>query len=292
LPQAIDRFLHFLSVEKAAADNTVAAYRNDLGQVADHVMGRLPRQEGVGWGSVDRGMVQEFVLELGRRGYTQSSVARKVAVVRSFFAFLIDEGIIVSNPTDGLSSPRVAKMRSKPMSLDELDELLQQPTKRRAPKGKRDRAMLEVLCATGIRVSELVSLDVSDVRQDQQPLVRCPARGAKERTIPIHDEAAEAVRLYLDAARPLLVRSKNEAALFVNQRGERLTRQGVWLILKRHAEAAGLGSRISPQAVRRSVVAHLLRGRMPPNTVQEMLGHSHASTARVYLRLDGGPQPS
>ncbi len=288
LTKAIEQFLHFLEVEKAASGNTLAAYRNDLQQLADYLSRGLPRQVGIQWEAVERPKVEAYMLDLRRRDYRDSSVARKVAAARSFFAFLVWEGIISADLGGGLSPPRVAKIPPRTISPEELDQLLEQPAGRGTPEGKRDRAMLELLSATGIRVSELVSLDVADVHLDHLPVVYCPVGDAKRRTIPIHDAAPEALRLYLDEARPLLARARKGGALFVNQRGERLTRQGVWLILRGYAEASGLEGRISPRTLRCSFAARMLRGGTPLSVVQKMLGHTHVSTTRVYLSsVDG-----
>jgi integrase/recombinase XerD len=278
----LNDFLNFLAVEKGSSANTVAAYRNDLQQLADFI-GTMPGSDG--WNSVNRAAIQDFILDLKQRGYTETSVARKVAAVRSFYAFLSAEGMVADNPTEGLTSPRVGKTLPKAISPNEVDELLEQPARRATPEAKRDRAMLELLYATGMRVTELVSLDVSNVNADEGPFVRCLGKGAKERTIPIHDQAFEALRDYLDEGRPVLARHKEETALFLNRRGERLTRQGFWLILKGYARAANLSSEITPHTLRHSFATHMLRGGMPLRNVQEMLGHANISTTQVYTHL-------
>ncbi len=281
--KSLDEFLTFLSIEKGSSANTVAAYRNDLQQLADFIGGRNGSD---GWGLVDRSRVQDFILDLKERGYTETSVARKVAAVRSFYSFLSSEGIVALNPTEGLSSPRVGKTLPKAISPNEVDELLEQPGRRATPEAKRDRAMLELLYATGMRVTELVSLDMTNLNLDPRaPYVRCLGKGAKERAIPIHDQALEVLNDYLDEGRPLLVRNKDEQALFVNRRGERLTRQGFWLILKGYAKAANLSPSITPHTLRHSFATHMLRGGMPLRNVQEMLGHANISTTQVYTHL-------
>lgn len=279
----LDEFLVFLAAEKGASANTIAAYRNDLQQLADFLAARPGRN---GWETVDRSAVQDFILSLKQRGYTETSVARKVAAVRSFFGYLSSEGSLSANPTEGLNSPRVGKTLPKAISPNEVDELLEQPARRSTPEAKRDRAMLELLYATGMRVTELVSLDVSLVNSDPRaPYIRCLGKGAKERTIPIHDQALEVLTAYLEEARPILVRNKAEAALFVNRRGERLTRQGFWLILKGYAKSANLSSDVTPHTLRHSFATHMLRGGMSLRNVQEMLGHANISTTQVYTHL-------
>jgi integrase/recombinase XerD len=281
--KALEDFLTFLSVEKGASANTVAAYRNDLQQLSDFITAR-PGADG--WNDVDRALIQDFILDMKKRGYSETSVARKVAAVRSFYGFLTAEGLVELNPTEGLSSPRIGKTLPKAISPNEVDELLEQPARRATPEAKRDRAMLELLYATGMRVTELVSLDINNLNLNpQSPHVRCMGKGAKERTIPIHDQAVEAIVDYLEDGRPVLVKNRDEMALFVNRRGERLTRQGFWLILKGYAKAANLGTEVTPHTLRHSFATHMLRGGMPLRNVQEMLGHANISTTQVYTHL-------
>jgi len=276
-------FLDFLSAEKGASSNTIAAYRNDLEQLAEYLKAS---GDGKGWEKVDRVLIQDFILNLKERKYAETTVARKVAAIRSFFGFLAAEGILADNPTEGLASPRVGKMLPKAITPNEVDELLEQPSKRATPEARRDRAMLELLYATGMRVTELVSLDLTNVSLDgKNPFVRCTGKGAKERVIPIHEHATEALEEYVREARPLIVRNKNEKALFVNRRGERLTRQGFWLILKGYAKAANLRDDVTPHTLRHSFATHMLRGGMPLRVVQEMLGHANISTTQVYTHL-------
>lgn len=283
----IEKFLNFLSVNRAASGNTVAAYRNDLQQLANYVDGCLPPQARSRWHAVEREMIEDFMLDLRERGYKESSVARKAAATRSFFAFLSGERIILTDPTIGLSLPRVTKVLPTEISPDELEQLLEQPAGRGTPEAKRDQAMLELLSATGMRVSELVSLDVTDLQLDRQPFVHCPARGTAKRRIPIRGEAVAALRVYLVEARPLLVDRSKKPSLFVNRRGNRLTRQGVWFILKGYADSAGVDRGVSPQTLRRSFAARMLHGGMPLAMVQKMLGHANVSTTRVYLDSAG-----
>ena len=281
--KSLGEFLVFLAVEKGASANTIAAYKNDLQQLADFIGSRGSSD---GWPSLSRSDIQDFILDLKERGYTETSVARKVAAVRSFFAFLAAEGSITANPTEGLSSPRVGKTLPKAISPNEVDELLEQPARRSTPEAKRDRAMLELLYATGMRVTELVSLDMETLNLDPRaPFVTCLGKGAKERSIPIHDHALEALNGYLEDGRPIMVRNHEETALFVNRRGERLTRQGFWLILKGYAKSANLGDGVTPHTLRHSFATHMLRGGMPLRNVQEMLGHANISTTQVYTHL-------
>jgi len=287
----IGHFLHFLSAEKGASENTIAAYRNDLSQFDTYLKnGNGTGSNGNGhptdWRQVGKDTVVDYVLELKNRRYAGASVARKVAAVKSFFQYLHAEGEIKQNPTESLESPRVGKTLPRPLTVQQVDELLEQPAKRKTPEALRDQAMLELLYATGLRVTELVSLDLDSISLDKRsPMARCMGKGAKERSVPIHTQALRALVGYLNDGRPRLVKVKSERALFVNRRGERLTRQGFWLILKGYARAASLGEDVTPHTLRHSFATHMLRGGMPLRNVQEMLGHANISTTQVYTHL-------
>ena len=283
---AIDHFLGYLSTEKGAATNTIAAYRNDLSQFEGYLDGHKGNGAPLPPSVIDRALIVRYLGELKEKSYSESTVARKIAAIKSFFGFLTSEGVVAADPTESLKSPKVGKMLPKAMSVHQVDELLEQPARRTTPEAKRDRAMLELLYATGMRVTELVSLNVDDVAlADTLAHVRCTGKGAKERTIPIHEQAVEAVRRYLDDTRPKLVRVRNERALFVNRRGERLTRQGFWLILKNYARAANIDADVTPHTLRHSFATHMLRGGMPLRNVQEILGHANISTTQIYTQL-------
>ena len=285
MDDAIRQFLSYLSVEKGSSANTVAAYRNDLTQFHQFMTGQ---RNGNGNGAFvfDRSDILGYVAHLKERSYSEATIARKVAAVKSFFGFATADGLVATDPTESLKSPRVGKALPKPISVHEIDELLEQPAKKDTPEARRDRAMLELLYATGMRVSELVSLNTDDVTLNGTITnVRCQGKGAKERTIPIHEQAVEALLSYIDQSRTRLVRARKERALFVNRRGERLTRQGFWLILKNYARQANLSSDVTPHTLRHSFATHMLRGGAPLRHVQEMLGHANLSTTQVYTQL-------
>ena len=206
--------------------------------------------------------------------------------MKSFYSYLTAEGVVEKDPTETLSSPRVGKTLPKALSVREIDELLEQPRKRSTPEAKRDRAMLELLYATGMRVSELVALDLDSIElHNNLATVRCVGKGSKERLIPIHEQAVHALRIYLQDARPEMARSKRERGLFINRRGERLTRQGFWLILKNYARLANIPSDVTPHTLRHSFATHMLRGGAPLRSVQELLGHANISTTQIYTQL-------
>jgi integrase/recombinase XerD len=282
----VQHFLTFMSVEKGSAVNTISAYRNDLDQFRQFVDIRCSNGINAGWHDVNPDVLQGYVQHLRDKDYADATVARKVAAVKSFFSYLTAEGIVPTDPTESLSSPRVGKSLPKALTVREVDELLEQPRKRSTPEAKRDKAMLELIYATGMRVSELVALDLDSIELHQnKATVRCIGKGSKERLIPIHDQAVHALRIYLQEARPELARSKRERALFINRRGERLTRQGFWLILKNYAKAARIQSDVTPHTLRHSFATHMLRGGAPLRSVQELLGHANISTTQVYTQL-------
>jgi integrase/recombinase XerD len=283
----VGQFLHYLSVEKGSSANTIAAYGNDLAQFRTYLNGSAKSNNDAPlWNTVNRALIIDYVTDLKRRQYAEATVARKIAAIKAFFAFLHQvEGIVKQNPTENVGF-RVPKSLPKPLSIKEVDELLEQPARRATPEAKRDKAMLELLYATGMRVTELVSLDIKHVHMSPRaPHVRCLGKSAKERTIPIHKDALSALEDYLNEGRPYLVRNKHEPALFVNRRGERLTRQGFWLILKGYAKKAAIGKVVTPHTLRHSFATHMLRGGAPLRNVQELLGHANMSTTQLYTKL-------
>jgi len=281
----IDNFLNYLAVEKGFSENTIDAYHNDLYQLADFVTEESAGRGSIpSWTNFNRQEMLSYLLNLKERGYATTTVARKVAAARSFFGFMVAEGNIKDDPIQNVSSPKMGKSLPKPISVRQAMLLLEQPTKLSAPEAKRDRAMLELLYASGMRVSEMVSLNLDDINVESGD-VRCFGKGHKERLIPIAPRAATTVKEYLQEDRPSLARSEAEKALFLNARGERLTRQGLWQILKGYAKSAGLEANITPHTLRHSFATHMLSGGADLRSVQELLGHANISTTQVYTHL-------
>jgi len=281
----INRFLTYLSVEKGFSENTLAAYQNDLSQLAAFIEEEAAKQgTSPGWTGFNRQGMLNYQLNLKERNYAATTLARKVAAAKSFFKFMVAEGAIKDNPTQNVASPNVGRLLPKPISISQVRQLLEQPAKKSTPEAKRDRAMLELLYASGMRVSELISLNVDDIDIDGG-FVRCFGKGNKERMIPIYRQAAVVVDEYIKEARPQIVRRSDEKALFLNRRGERLTRQGFWQILKGYAKAAGLDKAITPHTLRHSFATHMLSGGADLRSVQELLGHANISTTQVYTHL-------
>lgn len=285
MKQDIERFLSYLAIEKGFSGNTIQAYRNDLShdlavyaEKAISQRGSMPE-----WSNFSRQDMLGYMLGLKERGYAATTQARKVAATKSFLNFMVAEGILNGNPTENVDSPKVGRPLPKPMSINQVLRLLEQPGKSATPEARRDKAMLRLLYASGMRVSELVALNIDDIVKGDG-CVRCFGKGSKERLIPIIPAIA-AIQEYTDECRPRLVSSGKEKALFVNRRGERLTRQGLWQILKRYVKSADLGDEITPHTLRHSFATHMLSGGADLRSVQELLGHANISTTQVYTHL-------
>ncbi len=284
MKQDIDRFLKYLSVEKGFSGNTLEAYQNDLYSLSDFAGAEASNQGSMStWATFNRQAMLNYLLHLKERGYAVTTQARKVASARSFFGFMVNEGHVKEDPTENIGGPKSSRLLPKPMSRNDVLRLLEEPTKESTPEAKRDRAMLELMYASGMRVSELVSLNTDDITGDGY--VRCFGKGHKERMIPLHQRAIAAVTDYIQGCRSHLCRDSEEKALFLNRRGERLTRQGFWQILKGYAKSANLGTEITPHTLRHSFATHMLSGGADLRSVQELLGHANISTTQVYTHL-------
>jgi integrase/recombinase XerD len=274
--QAIEAFAEFVRQEKGFSANTLAAYRNDLNQFVDYVESTDGEGE-----APDRTTIVNFMSHLREREYAASTIARRIAAVKSFFHYLQQQGAINDDPTLSLQAPKVGKCVPRSISKEEIDKLLQQP-KVNNPMGLRDRAMLELIYATGMRASELVSLDLCDVDVEQSQ-VTCRGRGSRSRVIPASRSSMASLEMYKGRGRPGLLRGHGDTdALFLNHHGVRLTRQGFWLIIKGYAEKAGIESSITPHVLRHSFATHRLRDGQDLRSVQELLGHASISTTQVY----------
>ncbi|OGN95134.1 MAG: site-specific tyrosine recombinase XerD [Chloroflexi bacterium RBG_13_51_18] len=282
MKQPIENFLHYLAVEKGYSEHTISAYHNDLTQLVEFVNSNT---SATSWINFNRQTMLSYMLHLKERGYVATTIARKVAAARSFFGFMVAEGLIKTDPTENMSSPSVGKALPKPIPINQVRLLLEQPAKLSTAEAKRDGAMLELLYASGMRISELVALNLGDVNTQGNYFVRCFGKGRKERIIPLYEKIAATVKKYVDEDRPKLAHGKKETALFLNARGERLTRQGFWQKLKEYAKMAGLSSKISPHTLRHSFATHMLSGGADLRSVQELLGHANISTTQVYTHL-------
>ena len=285
MKERLQDFLHYMTVERGVSANTIAAYRNDISQLIEFLESRIPGGfRPTSWADVSEQTMADYVLHLHDLGYSETTRARKIASTKSLFGFLISDQVIESNPTINLGSPRIGRSLPDPLTIDEIERLLEVPASQDTPEARRDLAMLDLLYATGMRVSELTALDLEDVDVSEGS-VRCFGKGGKERIIPIHIGAVSLLKSYIQDVRPVLAGAKTPTALFLNRRGNRLTRQGFWLILKGYTEKAGLNGRVTPHTLRHSFATHLLRGGAPLRHVQELLGHASITTTQIYTHL-------
>jgi len=285
MEQFLNRFVESLTGDKGYSDNTIAAYLNDLNQFVEYLRSH-PNAPVSDPSECSPQVLRDFLADLQTRGYASSTVARKVAAVKSFFHFLAAQGVVTSDPTAGLESPRIEKRAPRVLSPDEVERLLIAPQQSIGPKALRDRALLELLCASGMRVTELVTLEVDDLDLDKG-LVMCRGKQGRRRAIPIQNPSTlTALREYLLRSRPGLARDSEQRALFLNHRGEKLTRQGLWLIIKSHAEAAGISAEVTPHTLRHSFAKHLLSQGAELRQLQELLGHANLSTTLIYGQMD------
>lgn len=250
MQQETEAFLRYLATQRNFSPNTLAAYRNDLSQMADFFREKGAKQ----WADVDRQLVLSYLLDLKQRGYALTTVARKTASAKTMFRFLLNQGIIRTAPTDNVGSPRVKKNLPHPLPESQVRELLRQPDKYPTPEARRDKAMLELLYASGMKISELMSLNVNDIDLNGD-CVRCTLRGSRERNTAVPTTSVPAIKKYLEEARPQLIHHRGEKALFLNRLGQRLTRQGFWQIAKTYAREAKLDSQITLRALRHSFAA-------------------------------------
>jgi integrase/recombinase XerD len=281
----IDKFLNHLSADKDFSENTIAAYRNDLCQLMSFIQEHSRWQSlAPRWLEVNRELVLSYIIDLKERGYAPTTVARKIAAVKSLFRFLVEQGIVERMPTENLGSLRAKKALPQSISIARIEALLKQPEKYTTPEAKRDKAMLKLLYASGMRVSELMKLNLEDV-DVHECKVHCSGKGAHKRDIPVSQEAVQTVQSYVEEARPQLLRHDDEQALFLNRLGERLTRQGFWQILKNYAKAAKLGDKVTPSTLRHSLATHLISKGADLQSVQQMLGHANIASTQVYTHL-------
>ena len=305
----VDKFLNVLETERGFSVNPIFAYRNDLGQFASFLRGEggleggretLSQSDGdmplvdtldllppvQTWDQLTDQHLTSYLLYLRSRKYASSTVARKMAAIKSFFNYLNSEGVMRGDPSARMTAPKVDKYTPRSISPGEVERLLQQPTKENGsrPEASRDRAMLETLYSTGMRVSELVALDCDDVNLTGSSM-RCAGRTTRERHVPLRESAVSAIDHYLQNARPVLM-LRDERALFLNHRGNRLTRQGFWLILKSYATRAEIAD-ITPHTLRHTFATHALGRGADLREVQQLLGHVSISTTQVYRRMAG-----
>lgn len=275
----IEEFITYLSVERGLAQNTLQAYKRDLFQYWIYIDRRGIKC----WQETDNKNILAFLMYLQGQGQTSSSISRKLAAVKAFYRYLFQENYLLNNPAELLSTPKLERKLPRVLTVEEVDSLLAAP-KPTSLSGLRDKAMLEVLYATGVRVSELISLNLTDLNLDMGYL-KCFGKGSKERIVPLGSLAKEALQVYLERGRPFLLEKGASISIFLNRQGNPLTRQGFWKIIKKYTKEAGIGKKITPHTLRHSFATHLLENGADLRSVQEMLGHVDISTTQIYTHL-------
>jgi integrase/recombinase XerD len=275
----IERFIHYLAVERGLALNTLESYQRDLTQYVTF----LERSNISDLNQTRRANIIAYLADMQRKGRATSTISRNLASLRAFYSFLLRDGLIDGDPTTNLESPKIEKRLPKVLTVSEVEALLEGPDYGTVA-GIRDKAMLELLYATGIRVSELVSLNLSDVNLNMG-FLKCYGKGSKERIIPLGSVALKTVSDYVMRSRVKLMRDQSEESLFLNHHGQRLSRQGFWKIIKKYANAARINKEITPHTLRHSFATHLLENGADLRAVQEMLGHADISTTQIYTHL-------
>jgi integrase/recombinase XerD len=276
-----DQFLHYLIVEKGLSKNTIEAYGHGLSRFLNHLKGKGVHEIQ----EIGKFHVRGFLLSLRKRNLSTRTIVRNLVVIRTFFRFLVQEGILGVNPIENLESPKVEKNLPEILTLREIEQLLEQPDLQ-TPLGKRDRAMLEMLYATGMRVSELTQLPTQQLSLEGG-YVLLYGKGSKERIVPVGSEAMKWVTLYLKESRGILSKGKESPFLFINRSGKAMSRQRFWKSLKGYSRRAGLRKRITPHLLRHSFASHLLERGADLRSVQMMLGHVDISTTQIYTHVTG-----
>lgn len=282
MDDCIARFLEYLAVERGLSDNTLESYGRDLRVFQAYLQERTM----IDFRDVQQRHIAAFLNQLHDIGRANSTISRSLASIRSLFHFLVREGDVHQDPTLHVETPKIEKKLPRVLLPEEVERLLSVPD-RSSPAGMRDYAMLELLYATGIRVSELVSLHVSDVHVSGG-FLRCMGKGSKERIIPVGQYALQALHAYLQFSRPMFIKSGTDEALFLNHHGLQMSRQGFWKILKKYAREARIVKDITPHTIRHSFATHLLERGADLRAVQEMLGHADISTTQIYTHVTKG----
>jgi integrase/recombinase XerD len=285
MQEDIRLFLNYLAKEKKCSKNTLDAYHNDLSQLAEHISHTANQDLAVNSGvELSEEHLTSYMVGLREKSYTVSTIARKVAAARTFVKFMAERGKANSDLSPKLSAPKVNKALPQALSVAEIKKLLDETGRLPTIDARRDQAMLELLYATGLLASELMSLNVADVNLDQGCINITNIRG-RSRKIPLDKRIQELMREYISSVRMKLLTSDKEQALFLNQRGDRLTRQGFWQIVQGYADAAGLSAKVTPRTIRHSYAVHRLNNGADLHSVQEVLGHAHVSTTKSYKQV-------
>lgn len=285
-------FLSYLEREYRYSENTIAAYRNDLSQFLDFVEGRSGSKL-TEWSAVTEDDIGAYLAYMKHKDqpYASSTIARKVAAIKSFYNYLASHDIVEINPTVDIDSPKVKKRLPQTLTLEEVERLLEAPAGGDSAKSLRDMTLLNILYETGLRVTEVVSIQLDDLDLSRS-ILSSPTRQGDTREIPLEKDTAALLEQYLAEGRPQLAKNKRERALFLNHRGEKLTRQGLWLIIKGYARQAGLNAEVTPHTLRHSFAVHRLSKGSRLEDIQRLLGHANISTTQIYTQLESMEEES
>ena len=275
----IEKFINFMNIERAVAKNTIVAYKSDLIQLSRFLINKGMKS----WKGVSVNDIKNFSIEMSKKSYSNSTKARKIATAKSFFDFLFQEGDISEDPSSKIKLPKIGRKLPNTLNYEEIDSLIS-AAESTTKNGIRDAAMVELMYATGIRISELISLNTEDIKIEHG-YIRCFGKGAKERLIPIHQQAKNKLYRYLVYCRPDLAKDKINTAVFLNYKGDRISRQTFWVLLRKLVKKAEITKNITPHTIRHSFATHLLEGGAPLRHVQDLLGHSDISTTQIYTHL-------
>ncbi|HZK40061.1 MAG TPA: site-specific tyrosine recombinase XerD [Atribacterota bacterium] len=279
LEETLECFLDYLSIERGLAQNTIISYRYDLIKYINF----LKKKRISSFNQTNKVSVKNYFIYLRGKDLEITSISRNLAAVKMFYRFLLMEGLIKEDFTSFIEFPRVSKKLPYVLSLREINLLLDEANFK-GKLGLRNRAVLELFYATGMRVSELIYLKINDINMENC-MLKCLGKGSKERIIPFGDKARQSLNLYLDRLRPKLVKNPNEDTLFLNNRGERLSRQGAFYLVKVYAHKAGIEKKVTPHTLRHTLATHLIENGADLRSVQEMLGHSDIATTQIYTHV-------
>ncbi len=278
----MDEFIGYLNFERGLAKNTQLAYRADLGRFIRWLQSRGIAQ----LNSVRSDDLTEYLMAQRKAGLSASSLSQHLAAIKVFFRYLSQEKYLSANVADNIDSPKLWKLLPRTLSGAEVDTLLAAPNARK-PLGLRDKAVLELLYATGLRVSEAASIRPEDIHFEMG-FLRCTGKGNKERVVPVGKPALEAIQCYLNQVRPLFVKTKPTQTLFVSQRGQPLGRKRIWELIRRYVRTTGIGKNVTPHTLRHSFATHLLDHGADLRVIQQLLGHADISTTQIYTHVDPG----
>lgn len=275
----IEMFLNYLSVERGLSNNTISAYRRDLNKYALY----LENNKIDSLAKITRDEISNFMFKEKESGLSASSIARNLVAIKTLYRFLVRERILKADPTAVLEAPKLWKRLPEVMSLSEVEALINSPNLK-DKEGIRDRSIIEMMYATGMRASEVINLKLEDINLEVG-FVRCFGKGGKERIVPLGSKAKEALIRYFERVRPKLLKNKTSPEIFLSRLGKKISRQSLWSIIKKYAKVAKIKRQIKPHTLRHSFATHLLEGGADLRSVQEMLGHSDISTTQVYTHI-------